>query len=349
MRDSYKLKLELLSEGIDIDDRDTKTLNNSDFLHNDYITTSGIEMNYEDIYVTVTINKSSKYHLIYDASWKIIRDSEVIIDNVKFLFPPMYASKKEKLANGNLVTEYVNTHGDRIRIQPIGGCANSCRFCSCNDKSYIKYDINTLDKAFKIAKEEGKENIRHVLISSGTPKQQDYDYMTQVYTYFIKTYKELEFDIMMSPRGFKSSKDLNDYKYYIEYLEQIGVYGLSINIELYNDEFRKKYIPQKNEIGLQNYIAFLENAVNKLGTKRVRSCIIVGLKPIEDTIKGVELLCQIGCIPVLSPYVPKVRSYQNSKVYLDTMLKVREQAEKISNKYNVPLGPLCKQCSYNTI
>ena len=35
MRDSYKLKLELLSEGIDIDDRDKKALNNSDFLHND--------------------------------------------------------------------------------------------------------------------------------------------------------------------------------------------------------------------------------------------------------------------------------------------------------------------------
>lgn len=85
-----------------------------------------------------------------------------------------------------------------------------------------------------------------------------------------------------------------------------------------------------------------------MGTNRVRSCIIVGLEPIEDTIKGIELLCQIGCMPVLSPYIP-INGMDIKKPSVETMLKVREIAEEISNQYQVPLGPLCKPCTHNSI
>lgn len=324
-------------------------LNNNNFLNKDYITTSGIIINYDDVYVNTPINNESKYKLVYDNNfWKIKIKDEVIINKVNLLLPPQYALNKEKLENGSLVTDYVNVHVDRIRIQPIGGCSINCRFCSCKNKPYNKYDIDILDKCFNIALQEKQREIRHCLISGGTPNIEDYEYLTKVYTHFITKYEDLKFDIMMIPRGFKNSKDTKGYREYIEYLNKIGTDGLAINIELYNDELRKQYALGKYDIGLENYMIFLKNAVDIMGTNRVRSCIIVGLEPIEDTIKGIELLCKVGCMPVLSPYIP-VKEIGIEKPSIQTMLKVREEANKISAKYNVPIAPLCKPCSHNTI
>lgn len=336
--------------GIKIKEKYEQILNTSYYLNIEYITTSGLIMNYEDIYVNTPINPQSKYELIYDNSWKIIVKNETIVSDINLLLPPKYVLNKEKLEDGSLVTEYVNTHADRIRIQPIGGCANNCKFCTCNTIPYIKHDINQLDECFNIARKEDKGIVRHAFISGGSPKdrEEDYNYLTKVYTHFAQKYKDIEFDIMMEPRGFKSSKEAESYKDYIKYLNEIGIYGLSINIELYNDKLRKQYAPRKYDIGLENYITFLQTAVDLLGTNRVRSCIIVGLEPIEDTIKGIELLCQIGCMPVLSPYIP-INGNNTKKPSVETMLKVREVAEKISNKYHVPLGPICKPCTHNSI
>ena len=330
--------------------RSSQLFNN--FLFTDYITTLGIKINYDDIYVNVQINKNSKYQLIHDGNWKIIKDNEVLVSHVKMFFPPLYTLNKTRLKNGDLVTDYVNIHMDRIRIQPIGGCNNKCKFCTLSDKNleYVKHDIDKLDECFNIAMQKENGPVRHALISGGSPKDctEDYEYLTEVYTHFATKYKDFEFDIMMAPRGFKSKNDTDDYKNYIKYLDRIGIHGLSINIELYNEEYMKKYAYKKYEIGLDNYIKFLKDAVEIMGTNRVRSCIIIGLEPIEDTIKGIELLFSIGCMPVLSPYIP----FENIDADMPTvemMLKVRKEAEKLSQKYNVPIGPLCNLCSYNTI
>lgn len=350
LMDNYKLKLELMYHGIKIKEEYSKLFNN--FLFTDYITTSGMKINYDDIYVNVRINGNSKYQLIHDGSWKIVQEKEVLADNIKMFFPPLYTLNNAKLENGDLVTEYVNTHMDRIRIQPINGCNNKCSFCTLSDESleYIKHDIDKLDRCFNIAMQKENGPVRHALISGGSPKDciEDYEYLTNVYTHFATKYKDFEFDIMMAPRGFKAKNDTEDYKNYIKYLDDIGIHGLSINIELYNKEYMKKYAYKKYEIGLDNYIKFLKDAVEVMGTNRVRSCIIVGLEPIEDTIKGVELLCSIGCMPVLSPYIP-CEKIDVDRITVEDMLKVRRETEKIAQKYNVPIGPLCNLCSYNTI
>ena len=350
LMDNYKLKLELMYYGIKIRKEYSKLFNN--FLFTDYITTLGLKINYDDIYANIQINENSKYQLIHDGSWKIIKDNEVLASDIKMFFPPLYTLNKERIENGDLVTDYVNTHMDRIRIQPIDGCNNKCKFCTLSDKDlkYVKHDIDKLDECFNIAMLKENGPVRHSLISGGSPREtvEDYEYLTKVYTHFATKYKDFEFDIMMAPRGFKSKDDTEDYKNYIKYLDDIGIHGLSINIELFNKEYMKKYAYKKYEIGLDNYVKFLKDAVEIMGTNRVRSCIIVGLEPIEDTIKGIELLCSIGCMPVLSPYIP----FGNINVEMptvETMLKVREEAEKISQKYNVPIGPLCNLCSYNTI
>jgi len=349
MKFNYNLKLELMYYGINIYKQYEYKLNNGNYCHKDYITTSGISMKFDDIYVNAPLNKASKYLLIFNNSWQIVKSGEVLATDVKLMLPPQYALNKLTFEDGTLVSDYVNTHVDRIRIQPIGGCANRCLFCSCNNKDYIKYDINKLDKAFNIAMEQGKGVVRHALISGGTPKLEDFEHITEVYKFFAQKYKDFNFDVMMVPRGFHSIKDEEDYKNYIRYLKDIGIHGLYANIELFNEEIRKKYAYNKYEIGLENYIKFLSYAIELFGINRVCSCIIVGLEPIEDTLKGVELLCKIGCVPVLSPYVPINEETLDKQPTPEMMMEVRIKAEEIAEKYNVPIGPLCEPCSHNAI
>jgi len=180
--------------------------------------------------------------------------------DVKVILQAEYGLNKEKLNNGHLISEYVNTHADRVRIQPIGGCANNCKFCSINKDKYIKKNIDLLDKCFNIALKD--KNVKHALIAGGSPKEieEDYQYLTDVYTHFGTKYNSFKIDIMMTPRGFKSANDIDDYENYIKYLKAIGINGLSINIELYNEEYREKYIPAKNNISLDNYMDFIKKA-----------------------------------------------------------------------------------------
>lgn len=100
MQDQYKLKLELMYNGINIEEKYLQMLNTKNYLNKEYITTSGLILNYTDTYVNTPINPQSKYQLIYDDSWKIIVKSKTIVSDINLLLPPKYALNKEKLEDG---------------------------------------------------------------------------------------------------------------------------------------------------------------------------------------------------------------------------------------------------------
>lgn len=116
---------------------------------------------------------------------------------------------------------------------------------------------------------------------------------------------------------------------------------------MYNDSLRKKYIPQKEYIGKEKYYEFLKIAIQVFGKTNVKSCIIIGLEEVEDSIKAVEELCRLGCMPVLSPYIP-INNVIPAPTP-DTMKKVLLQSQKIADEYKVALGPSCNLCKHNTI
>ena len=71
-----------------------------------------------------------------------------------------------------------------------------------------------------------------------------------------------------------------------------------------NIDYLRYYCPKKNAIGQENYLKFIDYAVDIFGVNNVRSLLIVGIEPLEETLKGVEKLAQRGCNPVLSPLYP---------------------------------------------
>lgn len=252
--------------------------------------------------------------------------------------------KKSKNKFG-LITDFVNAHFDRVRINPISGCSFHCAFCSMNEAKYKRNSIEELSCAFEEAIKD--KRITHVLISGGTPKKEDLVYLTEIYEYFCKTYPNFDFDVMMTPRGFDSLVDESQYEKYLIHLKNIGVKGLSVNIEIFNDDMCKKYCPEKFAINKQRYLKFLKLASKIFGKENVRSGLIVGLESKEDTLMAVEEICKCQCMPMLSPYY-KYNDIGKSPS-TDYLLDVLKESKQICKKYGVELGPRCAKCKHNTL
>ncbi len=353
MKKLYEYKLELLYHGIAISENCYNSLRkgkNGKINNDDYITTKGLMIALDNnIYVNANLNPNNPYLIDYEHNTYILKKETDKICKVKVKQPPEFALKEQSLSNGKLITNLVNIHGDRIRIQPIQGCANHCKFCDINKYEYYLNSIKDLDDCVQYAiKNVG---FKHALISGGTPKEnnENYKYLNEVYKYFGEKYgKEYYIDIMMVPRGL--SVDENNEEGYLQFLKQLkqwNISGIYANLELYNDSYRKKYIPQKDLVGKERYFKFIKLAVEVFGKENVKSCIIIGLEKIEDSLRAVEELSKLGCITILSPYIPNDNETTFPKPEL--MKEVLLKSKEIVDKYNLELGPKCNSCKHNTI
>lgn len=346
MDKNFILKANLLEHGIKISGNAKKILDSQSdiWLMDDYITCSGVTLHFNEYYATIGVEENSNYELIEKNKKLYIKEPNNEITETIVITPPDYM-KDELVIEGKKITVYTNTYTDRVRLQLISGCSNKCKFCNATEFKYEFNSISGLEQALNIALSQGK--VRHILISSGSVKIEDLEKITEMYEYFGKKYSQYDIDIMMTPRGFTSYTDSNQYEDYLIFLKNSGISGLSINMELNSVENLKKYCPEKAQIGQENYLKFLELAVKIFGKNKVRSLLIVGLEPLEETLKGVEKLAKIGCNPVLSPLFPYGEANFSPNAQL--FIAAKEKSEEICKKYNIEMGPLCKPCSHNVL
>jgi hypothetical protein len=346
MTESFRLKAKMFEQGINISNAAKQILNQKSdiWLMKDYITCSGLTLVFSDEYATVAMTPSSTIQLIEKNNSLFIVEPNKDPIKTEIIVPPNYM-KDEIIIENKTITVYCNTYTDRLRLQLISGCMNTCKFCNAKEFKYEFNSISGLEKALKIGLSQS--DVRHILISSGSAKVEDLPKLTEMYDYFGKKYSDLDLDLMMTPRGFTSYTNIEEYESYLKHLKEIGISGLSINMELNNSDCLQKYCPEKADIGQDRYLYFLDLAVKIFGKNKVRSLLIVGLEPLEETLKGVEKLAKIGCNPVLSPLFPYGEA--NFPPNAELFIKARELSEKICKKYDIELGPFCKPCSHNTL
>jgi radical SAM superfamily enzyme YgiQ (UPF0313 family) len=240
------------------------------------------------------------------------------------------------------------THGDRVRISPVRGCAVACAFCSVPyEERYAFVPVESCMEALDIAIKDKLQPSRHIMISGGIPRKEDAHRLNHLYLTVLENYKnKVNVDIMMAP--------LKDGVNFIELIDQ-GVHELSINLEIYNREIENKLAKKKFEFGRENYLEQIEKAADRIAGRNsgggVRSMLMVGLEPSSDTVSGAVSIAEHGGIPVLSPFRPSpftpLKDFTPPS--FDTMKEIYLRvAEKIS-KRNIRLGPTCLPCTHNTI
>ena len=311
----------------------------------EYPTTSGISVILPDnIYVNAQfsgkfINSNIKVDF-QDGQYYITHNGDKY--SIKILSLPDYIGRRDR--DGSRYDDIIMTHTDRMRISPIMGCSFDCKYCDWNKMKYKKTPLSKLKRAVDIALEDENLHPRHMLISGGTPRVEDRDYIDNIYkniTQYLNL-KNIPTDIMLAPRSEKN---------FLRKMKSWGVDGLSINLEIYNSQIAKEYNPAKFKIKRERYFQFIKEAVGLFGAGKVRSILIVGLEPVEETIKGVESIARLGCDVVLSPFVPAetVKLVKLDPPNEATLIDVYEKSSKIVKKYNVKLGPRCIPCQHNTL
>lgn len=332
------------------------------FNYNDYATTSGMIIELDDrVYANVPIKYSGTPFYIegcadhFELHEKSLDSDRVIPVNIKVIPQPKYALENLLLKDGTPVRELVMTHNDRTRIMPIHGCAFHCQFCTCNLHNYIESSIEQLDEAVQMAMNDPYIRPIHFLISGGTPNNDDssYCYIDEVYYYFPHKYDNYEFDIMLAPRGKRpGDHTAESYNYFLQYLFfNCGVKTLSVNIEMNNDRIRREYITDKWEIGIKNYLSFIEQAVKIFGEGTVRSSIIVGIEPKEDTLEAVRQIVSVGGIPTLSAFVPAPGTLmaQYPVPTVEYLYDIIQESNSIAKASGLYLGPTCRKCTHNSM
>ena len=343
------LKLSLMAEGVAVTPRAREALRGRPLTLADYATTSGISLVLgEEVWVNAPLRDHNP-NFVSEAPPHVLDRTEFgySILSPRGRFPtrlvPVPDYYNEKNSSEEPYTAYAHTHADRVRISPIEGCGMICTFCDLPyEYTYRRKRIDGLIDAIARAVEDRALPARHALISGGTPKKEDFGFLRTVYREIPARFPDLPIDIMMVP--VPGLLDLNE-------LRDAGIYGLSINLELFNWEIARRTMRQKYDLGQQHYLDFIERAVSCFGPGRVRSLLLVGLEPIEDTLQGVEVLAERGCDPVLSPFRPDPATPMRKTLppTAELLAEVYMRALEVVERHSVKLGPRCIACQHNTL
>jgi hypothetical protein len=314
----------------------------------DYASTSGIILCLEDqewVNAPITLYNSNFVEnpsLLLD-----VEDDHLVVLGcgaplpVQFWLPPAYHDTLNDA--GEPLNSYAFTHGDRVRISPVEGCAMACQFCNLPyDFAYRTKRVEGLVESVEVALSDAVQPAGHILISGGTPRREDFDYLHECYEAVLTAFPEVPADIMMVPLP-----GLLD----VPELVRLGVTELSINIEIFDSALSRRIMRAKSDLGQREYLDFIEGAADALGPGRVRSMLLVGVEPVESTLKGVAAIAAAGGVPVLSPFRPDPGTPMRDHVLSSAaeLSEVYLRAVDIAGEHGTVLGPRCGPCSHNTI
>jgi Radical SAM superfamily len=347
-----RIKFGLLNEGLAISAEAQEYIDGANggrpMTPADYASTSGIILALEDeVWVNAPISTYNpnfvvepKYVLAHDDDGLVLRGAG-LESRARFWLPPAYHGRTNTL--GEPYNSYAFTHGDRVRISPIEGCSMTCQFCDLPyEFRYRRKTVEGLVDSVAAAAADEVQPASHVLISGGTPRREDFDYVCEVYEAVLTGFPELPFDIMMVP-----IEGLID----IPWLDDLGVNELSLNIEIYNRDIANRLMRRKSDYSLEYYLDFIECAAEALGPGRVRSMLLAGLEPVEDTLAGVEAIAARGGVPVLSPFRPDPSTPLRSAAppSPESLEETYLRARDLAARHGVSLGPSCIPCTHNTV
>ena len=351
--EDQRLKVELLTLGMAVAPSATEVLagpdGNRPLTLAEYATTSGIALRFgEGLWVNVPLREhnpnfvgETPFILEYEQGAFYIHSPRRSAPVTPIPVPAYYDRTNAK---GESHLDYGVTHTDRVRISPVEGCALACQFCDLPyEYRYRTKRTEGLLETVAVALDDSTLAARHVLISGGTPRPEDYEYENEAYEAVCRGFPGVEVDIMMVP-----AEGLIDPAR----LLAMGVHSLSINLEVYNETLAKRLMAGKVKVGSRDYyLSFIERAAGLFGPGRVRSLLLVGLETLEDTLCGVAALAERGCEPVLSPFRPDPSTplRHHSPPSVDTLIEAYERSAEIASRYGMRLGPSCIPCQHNTL
>lgn len=353
------LKFQILTRGVIPSDRALEALpvyRRGSVVVRDYPTTSGLILTLsQEILVNARLRFTTPdaFPLDHDGEGFVLIDGERRLP-ITVHSPPLYALENRRLSTGKSVRAVANTHADRIRLTPIHGCAFHCQFCNYPSIAYRRNTLEELVEGVHMALADRIMPHPHALISGGTPNpiEAEFLHLNTVCEALPARFPNLDWDMMLAPRGLHPGRhSARVYRNYLQHLKGWGFKAVSINLELYDEEARRKFIPEKETIGRADYLIFLEQAVETFGIGNVRSILLIGLEAKDETMKGVEALARRGVLVELSAFTADPGAFlaRHAEPTAETLRASYLDAVEITTRHGMSLEPFCIACSHNIL
>ncbi|NDV22940.1 radical SAM protein [Desulfovibrio sp. JC022] len=262
---------------------------------------------------------------------------------VEFISSPQFP-KNEK---GIILSKYGKIYTDRLGISIVKGCKfamldEGCRFCEIGKANSISFNsIQDVKQLIDYCEANELINFKHILLTGGCA----FDEMWSKLISFIK-----EISAHTNRPIYYMTPPVSEAR--LEEVKECGVSEIGMNIELWDRNIAKEVMPGKGKFTREEYIQSLRQAVSLFGSSgEVRSLLIVGVEPVENTYAAVDYLSKMKVMPILSP----LRLLKNTEMknYVEpeaaTLFEVWKECQKICEKNEMTLGPTCKACQNNTI
>lgn len=342
-----KIKFSLSSTGITINEKlhDLFNLERGEGVH------GGIEVKiFNNIHLYILLYSKKEYLTPYEL---------IKVDNCFYIKYDNYNIPLEIIYNNQLDKNYTNNDipynkiarlsNDRLNISVLKGCIYNnnnklaCQFCDIAKKKDLYFNsIEDIREVIKFCKKNHNKKIKHILITGGAlPDSKLFKYIDVLKC--IKSEWNINVYLMMTPpKDFKILKQL-----YNEGLDEIA-----FNLEFWDRTIAKKIMPGKGKIEKESYFNAYKYATKLWGKDgNVRSVIIVGVEPLENTLIAVEEISKVGVMPILSPFKPvkDTKMENHTTINSEEMLNIWRDASLIAKKNNIHLGPKCISCQNNTI
>lgn len=241
---------------------------------------------------------------------------------------------------------YLST--DRLRVHLTNNClfkkaGVGCAFCNMErDDERI-----TIDDVLEVVEDyQNNRAVKHYLVGG---QSEDADIASDKLVETIRAIRSIDRNqhhhiyAMILPCDEKT----------IDRMQAAGLNELAFNIEIYDEELAKKYMPGKSAFKRSEYMAALKKAASRQQLGETRSMLLVGLEPIESTMKCITELAQNKIQPLLSiirplPNTPLEHIVPPSMakicdIYHNATCICKNADEKLK------LGPECIFCQNNTL
>lgn len=245
--------------------------------------------------------KESPYELIEKGGiFFIVNGGESV--QVSVVPTPKFYQLKTK--TGIRLSKIGLVHGGYVAITPATQCdffnkAIECRYCAGSpDIQGGKGRIYTVEEVLETvgaAHKEGKADIVYLSIGFSETPDGGIEFLKPYIRAIKKRFNTLIAVEALPPRENK----------WIDETYALGADSVLYNLEIFDERLFKEICPGRDRlIGRKRYLDALRYAAAIFPNGTVASHLIVGLEPIESTMKGIDFLTGIGVVPILPIYRP---------------------------------------------
>lgn len=295
---------------------------------------------------------NSPYQLRYDSNNKL-----VIYNNIDYSYTEVCCSDSppdwygQKLRNGHSVGEFILLEGEYTAIASISkGCIyfnqkTQCKFCAIGPEEMDDYGITSQEyreSVLESLKYVVKDNcVKNIHLTGGNTYSIDrgakgyYPFVERICS--LDSKKQVAVEI--------PPPSMNVQLEIFEHLKSLGTDSITMNIELWDDDWRRDIMPEKGRISKDEYIAAYKTALKVFGKNKVTCGFIVGIEPINNTKLGIDVLSSMGVITEVYPFKPNKGSLMDNHAITSTkdIISVSLYASMLMNRYDINPA-MCSGC-----